>query len=84
MKSKRQQTVRGLERMNILKAMKRDELSDGNVPGAPTRLSRANSDSSNIIVGLEKTDAFQQRLSTFNSAIKRQLKIKTNLKGVSH
>jgi len=50
------------------------ELVDGKAPGILSSVSTASSDLGSILVDLEKSDAFEQRLSIINSEIERQLK----------
>ena len=71
--SKSQHKTRRLEQAGIREATKQEKLSDGKAIDTLTRLSSVDSDLGNVIVGLEKSDAFQQRLSTINSEIERQL-----------
>lgn len=50
-----------------------DRVSLGKASGALTELRIVNGDFGSMVIDLEKSDAFQQRLSTINSEIERQL-----------
>ena len=50
-----------------------DRLSLAEVGDALTELRIVNSDFTSMVVELEKSDAFQQRLSIINSEVERQL-----------
>ena len=64
------------ERTGSGEAEGRQEVLDRGVTGVPADRSEVNRDLGRVVARLERSDAFQQRLSAINSEIVRQLGIR--------
>ena len=79
---KSKQKIWGLEQVENLEVSEPDKASSDTGTGVRNRWSKTPRGFGGLLASLERSDGFQQRLSTFNSEIERQLKIEDIQKGV--